>query len=214
MVRTVYPISLLERGRILGNTITNKDKIFKTAISLFPVKGFRGTSIRDIANEMNISISNIYHHFGNKEGLLIAILEHSSERLIKALKHVADMELPPKEKLKKLVEAHLRLSGTYTDETKIFFLDEEHLSEEGDKINRNIQRQIFGFYNNVLQELDDEGLIQCRSIKVLSFNIFGVINWQLRWYRKNGPLSFEEIKEEVVSFIMKGVFGTTEQTDE
>jgi TetR/AcrR family transcriptional regulator, cholesterol catabolism regulator len=191
----------------LGNIKTNKDKIFKTAISLFSVKGFRGTSIRDIANEMHISISNIYHHFGNKEGLLVAILEHSSERLLKALKHVSDLELSPKDKLKKLVEAHLRLSWTYTDETKIFFLDEEHLSEEGDKINRNIQRQIFGFYQNVLQELDDEGLIQCRSIKVLAFNIFGVINWQLRWYRPDGPLSLDEILDEIVSFIMNGVFG-------
>ena len=200
--------------RILGNTKTNKDRIFKTAISLFSAKGFRGTSIRDIANEMHISISNIYHHFGNKEGLLVAILAHSSERLIENLKEVSEQALPPKVKLKKLLETHILLAGTYTEETKIFFLDEEHLSDEGAAINRKIQRQIYGFYKNVLQELDDEGLIECRSIKVLAFNIFGVINWQLRWYRTDGPLSFEEIKEEVVSFIMKGVFGTTEKTEE
>jgi len=198
----------------LGNTKTNKDRIFKTAISLFSAKGFRGTSIRDIANEMHISISNIYHHFGNKEGLLVAILAHSSERLIENLKEVSEQALPPKVKLKKLLETHILLAGTYTEETKIFFLDEEHLSDEGAAINRKIQRQIYGFYKNVLQELDDEGLIECRSIKVLAFNIFGVINWQLRWYRTDGPLSFEEIKEEVVSFIMKGVFGTTEKTEE
>ncbi|OQY50786.1 MAG: hypothetical protein B6240_01075 [Desulfobacteraceae bacterium 4572_87] len=196
---------------MLGNIITNKDRIFKTAISLFSAKGFRGTSIRDIANEMNISISNIYHHFGNKEGLLIAILEHSSERLVKELKEVSELDLPPREKLKRLVETHIRLAGTFTEETKIFFLDEEHLSKEGEKINRNIQRQIYGFYQNVLQDLDEAGLIRCRSIKVLAFNIFGVINWQLRWYRPEGPLSMDEIIDEMFSFIMNGVFGTAEQ---
>lgn len=205
---------MYERGRILGDTKTNRDRIFKTAISLFSARGFRGTSIRDIANEMHISISNIYHHFGNKEGLLVAILMHSSERLVENLKQVSEQALPPKEKLKRLLETHIRLAGTYTEETKIFFLDEEHLSDEGEAVNRKIQRQIYGFYKNVLQELDDAGLIECRSIKVLAFNIFGVINWQLRWYRKNGPLSFEEIQEEVVSFIMKGVFGTTGQIEE
>ena len=196
----------------MGNIKTNKDRIFKTAISLFSAKGFRGTSIRDIANEMHISISNIYHHFGNKEGLLVAILEHSSERLIKDLKHVSELELQPKEKFKRLVETHIQLAGTYTEETKIFFLDEEHLSDKGDRINRHIQRQIYGFYQKVLQELDDAGLIHYRSIKVLAFNIFGVINWQLRWYRPDGSLSLDEITDEIVSFIMNGVLGDKGQT--
>ena len=86
----------------MGNTETNKDRIFKTAISLFSAKGFRGTSIRDIANEMHISLSNIYHHFGNKEGLLVAILEHASKRLVDELRAVSEMDLPPVEKLKNL----------------------------------------------------------------------------------------------------------------
>ena len=55
---------------------TNKDKIIRVAIDLFSAKGFKGTSIRDIASAMGMSISNIYHYFGNKEGLWLAILEY------------------------------------------------------------------------------------------------------------------------------------------
>ena len=196
----------------MGNISNNRDKIFRTAISLFSAKGFRGTSIRDIANAMQISISNIYHHFGNKEGLLVAILEHSSKRLIDDLKKVADEVLPPRDKLEKLVETHIRLAGTYTAETKIFFLDEEHLSEEGDKINRRIQREIYGFYKKVLREMDDAGLIHYRSTTILAFNIIGVINWQLRWYRPDGPLPVEQIVDEIVAFIMNGVLGAEGRT--
>ncbi len=188
---------------------TNKDRIFKTAISLFSAKGFRGTSIRDIANEMHISLSNIYHHFGNKEGLLVAILEHASKRLVEELRAVSEMDLQPVEKLRRLVETHIRLAGSYTDETKIFFLDEEHLSDEGEEINRQIQRRIYGFYMNVLKEIQEEGRIQSRSIRVLAFNIFGVINWQLRWFRADGPLSLDEVKDEMIAFIMNGVLGGT-----
>jgi TetR/AcrR family transcriptional regulator, cholesterol catabolism regulator len=195
------------KGADLETTESIKDRIYKTAISMFSARGFRGTSIRDIANDMNISMSNIYHHFGNKEGLLLAILQRVSERLVKDLKDVTTLDLPPVDKLEKLVDTHIRLAGTYTKETRIFFLDEEHLSKEGEKINRNIQRQIFGFYKSVLSELDEAGLIHYRSINVLAFNIFGVINWQLRWYRSDGSLSLEEVKEEIVSFIMNGVLG-------
>ncbi len=194
----------------MGNVTTNKDRIFKTAISLFSAKGFRGTSIRDIANEMNISISTIYHYFDNKEGLLIAILEHSSKRLVSDLKAVAALDLPPKEKLKQLLHTHLRIAGAYTEESKIFFLDEEHLSPEGEKINRGIQREIYRMYQGVLKELEEIGLIQNRNTAVLAFNIFGVINWQLRWYRPDGPLSLDEALEEIIVFIMNGIFGTGE----
>ncbi len=59
--------------------LENKDKLLKTAIDLFAAKGFKGTSIRDIAQAMGMSISNIYHYFGSKEGLMLAILENSSK---------------------------------------------------------------------------------------------------------------------------------------
>ncbi|MCF8143329.1 MAG: TetR family transcriptional regulator [Deltaproteobacteria bacterium] len=182
-----------------------KEKVIRCAIDLFATKGFRGTSIRDIASAMGMSISNIYHYFGSKEGLLLAILQHSSEDLVKELREAAQLDIPPMERFRKLIETHVRLSERYNNEAKIFFLDEEHLSEEGAKVNRHIQRQIYGFYKQVLRELEDAGLIQYRSIKVLAFNIFGIINWQFRWYRSDGSLSMEEIREEIVSFIMNGV---------
>ncbi len=187
---------------------SNKERILETAISLFSVRGFHGTSIRHIANEMGISLSNIYHHFGNKEGVLLAILEQASERLVSELKKASEQDLPPIEKLKRLIKTHLELCAGYAEESKIFFLDEEHLSEDGEKINREIQRKIYGFYKNVLQELDDVSLIHYRSNKILAFNIFAVINWQFRWYRAKGSLSKEEVNEELVSFIMNGVLGT------
>lgn len=47
-----------------------KDVIVDTAISLFNVKGFNGTSIRDIAKKAKVNISTISYYFQNKHGLL------------------------------------------------------------------------------------------------------------------------------------------------
>ena len=55
-----------------------RDKIIETALDLFAFKGFDGTSMRDVANSIGISISNIYHYFGNKEGLILAVLDDST----------------------------------------------------------------------------------------------------------------------------------------
>jgi AcrR family transcriptional regulator len=185
----------------------SKEKLIKAAIELFSARGFRGTSIRDIAQAMGMSISNIYHYFGNKEGLLLAILEHSTKHLVERLHEVAGQDSDPLDRFKELVVTHMRLSEFYKKEARIFFLDEEHLSEEGSLVNRQIQKDIFLIYRNQLRALQDAGYLGERNITVLAFNILGVINWQLRWYRPGGPLTLDQMTEEVLSFILHGILG-------
>jgi len=188
----------------------NKDKILEVSLDLFAAKGFRGTSIRDIANAVGISISNIYHYFGNKEGVLLAILRRSAEDIAAKLHQVSDSDIEPLERFKRLVSTHVKLavSRESVKEGKIFFLDEEHLSTEGNEINLQLQRQILGIYLRELRTLQSLGHIRPKSLTVTAFNVLAVINWCLRWYRPDGPMSLEDISEEVVTFVLHGVLGS------
>ena len=56
--------------------------ILKSAEQHFLDKGFKGTSINDVANEANINKSLIYHHFGDKENLWKAVKERILEKSI------------------------------------------------------------------------------------------------------------------------------------
>jgi TetR/AcrR family transcriptional regulator, cholesterol catabolism regulator len=186
----------------------SKEKLLKVAISLFSAKGFRGTSIRDIANAMGMSISNIYHFFGNKEGLWLAILEYSSGGIVKELQKISELDMDPVNRFKLLVDTHVRLSDEKRQEGKIFFIDEEHLSAEGNKVNKRIQRTILGIYINALEQISKIGYLKNQNLKIMAFNILGVINWQLRWYRHGGPLSLKDISQEIISFILHGILSS------
>ena len=188
----------------------NKDKILEASLDLFAAKGFRGTSIRDISNAVGMSISNIYHYFGNKEGVLLAILQRSAQDIAAKLHQVSDLNIEPLERFKKLVSTHVKLavSRESVKEGKIFFLDEEHLSPEGNEINLQLQRQILGIYLRELRALQSLGLIRPKSLTVTSFNVLAVINWCLRWYRPDGPMSLEDVSDEVVAFVLHGVLGS------
>jgi AcrR family transcriptional regulator len=191
----------------LDDMKSNKDRILETAISLFSVRGFHGTSIRHIANEMGISLSNIYHHFGNKEGVLLAILEQASERLVSELKKASEQDLPPIAKLKRLIETHLELCASYTEETKIFFLDEEHLSKKGRKSTAIFSVKSMDFIKSVLQELDDVGLIHYRSNKGSGVQHLWRHQLAASLVPPMVPFPWNEVREEIVSFIMNGVLG-------
>ena len=180
-------------------------KLIEVAIELFSTAGFTGTSIRDIAKVTGMSISNIYYYFGNKDGLLLAILEHSSRDLVDSLSNVAELEMEPLERFKLLVRTHLQLVKLHKREAKIFFLDEDHLTTEGFKVNKKFQLDILNIYRHEIEILKEKGYINYQHLTVLAFNILGVVNWHLRWYRPSGPLSLDELTEEIMIFILKGV---------
>jgi len=195
----------------MEEVLATRDQVIKAAIDLFSIKGFNGTSIRAIANAMGMSISNIYHYFGNKEGLMLAILEQSSKRLLETLQQVSEKEIDPLDRFKLLVESHVRLSEVFRKESKIFFIDEDHLSPDGNDRNRQNQREILNIYLKELQTLKGLGYLLSQNLPVLAFNILGVINWQLKWYRPDGPLSMDDVSKEIVSFVMHGLLGPSSQ---
>lgn len=186
-----------------------KEQLMQTAIDLFASKGFKGTSIRELAKAMDMSISNIYHYFGSKEGLLLAILDRSSTVVLERLSDISELNLNLLERFKAILEVHIRMSEKFKNETKIFFLDEEHLSAQGLEINKRTQRGILDIYLKELAILQEAGYLRSRDLHVAAFNILGVINWKLRWYRWDGAMSQEEVTREMVDFIIHGILKTS-----
>jgi len=156
---------------------------------------------------MGMSISNIYHYFGSKEGLLLAILQHSAKQVVDRLSHIYENDLAPVERFQLLIRTHILMSRDHKKEVKVFFLDEEHLSQEGIEINKQFQRDVLNIYRRELQNLKATDLLDYENLTALALNILGVINWHLRWYKPEGPISLEKMAEEILNFIMYGVMG-------
>ncbi|WP_284645969.1 TetR/AcrR family transcriptional regulator [Paenibacillus silviterrae] len=55
--------------------LSNKDTVLQTAASLFLTRGYQLTSMDDIVAVSNVSKTNIYYHYKNKEELLLAIVD-------------------------------------------------------------------------------------------------------------------------------------------
>ena len=185
----------------------SKEELLEVAIDLFSEKGYVGTSIRDIAQAVGRSVSNVYHHFKNKEDLWLAILEYSVQGLPDKLREVAYGEGDPLNNFERLIKVHLEASAQHRRESKIFFIDEERLSPRGKEINRRIQKEILDIYLEQLRILQSHGLIKTQNIKILAFNILGVVNWYLRWHDPQRGMDESEIYDEMVAFILHGALG-------
>lgn len=58
--------------------VSRRGQILEAARALFIEKGYRGTSLRDIAHKAHVTMGAIYHHFRNKEDLYLAVLKENN----------------------------------------------------------------------------------------------------------------------------------------
>src|SRR6266851_3771980 len=74
MARGQYPKSRVSRERILD-----------AATELFAARGYAGAGVDRLAERSGIAKTAIYYHFGNKEGLLAAVLDRAATQWIEAI---------------------------------------------------------------------------------------------------------------------------------
>ncbi|MCP2287547.1 TetR family transcriptional regulator [Nocardia amikacinitolerans] len=65
-------------------TRESRRMLIDAASALFVEKGYQQTTFADVAQRSGISRGSIPWHFGNKEGLLAAVLDQASETLLEA----------------------------------------------------------------------------------------------------------------------------------
>lgn len=192
------------------DALGTREKLALVAVSLFSRKGYSGTSIRDIAKAMGMSISNIYHYSGSKEGVFMEALRRAVEMLMKDLRFVSEIDLPPILRIKLMIERHIRYVADNNAFARIFVIELPlDVSEESLLYSKNIQKEIYAIYKKEFDAIEKTGAIQGRDVTSIIFSIFGVINWFARWYKPDGGLSTDEAVGQVVGFIWRGSFGGT-----
>jgi AcrR family transcriptional regulator len=85
----------------------NRERIVSAAARLFGRKGYKGTSLNDIAKAAKVNKATIYYHFTKKTAILYEIAVNPVYELIELGKPVLASELSSDEKLQLLIRNHI-----------------------------------------------------------------------------------------------------------
>lgn len=89
--------------QVITHNMTEKQaRILDTALRLFAQQGYDATSTQAIARQAEVSEGLIFRHFGNKVGLLAAIMAEGEQRLAHWYKKAFD-EITPAGQLRALI---------------------------------------------------------------------------------------------------------------
>ncbi len=84
-----------------------RENILQVANRLFVRQGYTATSIRQIAAEAGIGKATIYHHFPDKQAIVLALVDQNTGRTRQVLEAVK-AETDPRRRIETAVEASLR----------------------------------------------------------------------------------------------------------
>ena len=78
--------------------------ILAAAGAEFAAKGLAGARVDEIARRAGVNKRMLYHYFGNKEALWLAVLEHAYDGIRKEERQLDVGSLPPVEGMRRLIE--------------------------------------------------------------------------------------------------------------
>jgi len=90
----------MPRGRYQKSDVS-RERILEAATELFATRGYAGAGVDRLAERSGIAKTAIYYHFGNKEGLLAAVLERTATQWIDGILQASRQAGDPIERLER-----------------------------------------------------------------------------------------------------------------
>ncbi|MBU9708384.1 TetR/AcrR family transcriptional regulator [Paenibacillus sp. AK121] len=128
-----------------------KEKIVQSAIRLFMEKGYRATSIQDIADDCSIAKGSLYKFFESKEELFVSILKQRQQHMMDEVERIRKMALPRRETYLAEIMGLFQFFGRHG-----YYISRDYNefpSASNDNIStliHQIQIQMFSYYQNLL----------------------------------------------------------------
>lgn len=158
----------------MGKTLKNTKKIiFEKAIELFSVKGYSGTSMRDLARNVGIKESSLYNHYKGKEAILQSILDYYMDNFKKSLDSLDNLKNSGVvfnsaiEFWMAGVQEFLKTQEKFTDAISRILVNEMYLNKQCREF---VLTSMFTaqkeLTKNIFQAMYDQGLIKEKDIDI------------------------------------------------
>src|ERR1044071_6551696 len=111
-----------------SSTSTRRDELLAIAGRLFAERGFRNTTVRDIADAAGILSGSLYHHFDSKESMVDELLDSFQRSLWEEYDAIESSDRTPREKLEAVVRVSFDAIDRNHSEVAIFQTDAAYLA--------------------------------------------------------------------------------------
>ncbi|MBS1895328.1 MAG: TetR family transcriptional regulator [Actinobacteria bacterium] len=180
-------------------------EILERAAQLFSERGYAATSLQEIAAELGISRSSLYHYFSNKEEMLIRLVSDlvvSSELALKQMKASEDTDA--RAQLRGAVEALLGPVVEAPNRFRLLLTVEAELPSSISKRWRGTRRKIVAEVSGLIREGIRRGEFRPVDEAVATFTVLGMCNW-VAWWPDREREDLEAVRRGIAEIAVAGL---------
>lgn len=186
-------------------TQSRREQIIQIAASLFRIRGFSATTMRDIAEQVGMEAASMYNHIKSKDEILQAICFKISNEYISQLNTIEIQIKSPVEKIKELIRLHVRIIITDIDSISVANNEWKHLSEDALTAFKAARRDYEQRFAKIIEAGIAAGELQPINVSVALFTILSAVRWVELWYKNDRDISPEILEENIISLLMNGL---------
>lgn len=156
---------------------TNRDAtrqlILQKARPIFAARGFNDAQLAEIVDAAGVTTGAIYHHFGDKKGLFVAVAEGVEQEILDGVLAAASLEADPWVAFRTGIIATLEICAR-EDVRRIVFVDAPTVV--GPASWREIEmRYAFGAMYSSLTTLMEIGLVKMGDVELIASVLLGAL---------------------------------------
>lgn len=201
--RTERPVSVPgDRLRRRGDI--KREAVLAAAVTMFNEKGFRATSLDDVAKSLGVTKPTVYQYVSSKEEILFDCVKRGLEMIRRAAEDSPGCRKNGRERL----EAAMYRYGLVMTEDFcrcVTRTSDSELNEDSRKEFRRLKRVIDEMMRRIVQAGIDDGSLRAGDARIITFAITGSLNWIGRWYEPFRDMSPEYVSSNVVRTLLAGV---------
>ena len=186
---------------------TRREELLQLAAGLFASKGFRNTTVRDIADAAGILSGSLYHHFDSKESMVDEILRTFQDELFGRYDEILASRAGPRAKLEQAVRVSFDAIDQHHSEVAIFQNDAGYLSTlDGFGYLAERHAQSREVWMRLLREAEAAGVLREDLDIDLVYRFIRDTVWvAVNWYRPGGSLSATTVADQYVTILLEGI---------
>ena len=180
-----------------------KDRMLRAAAECFNEKGYSGTSLKDVADKLDLTDAALYYYVRNKEELVYLCYVRAADVGREAMRRSIDEGGSGYDKVSRYLRNHIEMMvgerGPIAIMSEIPSLKPDHR----DEVLELSRKHSLAFEKLIEEGIADGSILPC-DVRMTGNAIMGAINWIPKWYHGDAAVA-EQIVEEFPGILAGGL---------
>ena len=182
-----------------------RQQVREVALRVFSERGYRATSMQDLAREAGMGKASLYHYFDSKEELLTDLYEEVIRDNVLAVLSIVGRQQSAAEALTDVIVDRVVYTCRNRQLLNVFFEEEAELTPRMRGRLVRARREYEDAILSIVERGMESGELRIDTTPRLFINtLLGAANWVYKWYDAKGPMTPEQIGPDMARILLGG----------